>query len=78
VLKVGHHGSRSSTSEEWLNAVDPQVGVISAGENNRYGHPHQEVLDLLNRFGVQIHRTDLSGTITIMTDGSTLDIQTEK
>jgi beta-lactamase superfamily II metal-dependent hydrolase len=78
VLKVGHHGSRSSTSEEWLNAVDPQVGVISAGENNRYGHPHQEVLDLLNRFGVQIYRTDQSGTITITTDGSTLDVQTEK
>lgn len=78
VLKVGHHGSRSSTSEAWLNAVQPQVGVISAGLNNRYGHPHQEVLDLLNRFDVQIYRTDQQGTITIVTNGSTFDVQTEK
>jgi beta-lactamase superfamily II metal-dependent hydrolase len=78
ILKVGHHGSRTSTSEDFLAAIDPQIAVISAGEGNQYGHPHQEVLDRLNRAGVQVYRTDLSGTITITTDGSTIDVATDR
>jgi beta-lactamase superfamily II metal-dependent hydrolase len=78
VLKVGHHGSRSSTGEAFLSAVDPQIGVISAGEDNRYGHPHQDVLDRLSQHGVTVYRTDLSGTITITTDGSTISVETER
>ena len=78
VLKVGHHGSRTSTSEAFLEAIDPQIAVISAGQGNRYGHPHPEVLDRLNQAGVQIYRTDLSGTITITTDGSTLNVTTDR
>jgi beta-lactamase superfamily II metal-dependent hydrolase len=78
VLKVGHHGSRSSTGEAFLSAVEPQIGVISAGEDNRYGHPHQDVLDRLSQHGVTIYRTDLSGTITITTDGSTISVETER
>jgi len=78
VLKVGHHGSRSSTSEDFLAAADPQMGVISAGEGNRYGHPHQEILDRLAQHGVTIYRTDLSGTITITTDGSTINVETDR
>ena len=78
ILKVGHHGSRSSTSEPFLAAVDPQVGVISAGEGNQYGHPHQDVLDRLEQAGVQIYRTDQSGTITVTTDGSTIDVETDR
>ncbi|HEY4690829.1 MAG TPA: ComEC/Rec2 family competence protein [Anaerolineae bacterium] len=78
VLKVGHHGSRSSTSEPFLTAVDPQIGIISAGQGNRYGHPHQEILDRLNAAGVTIYRTDQSGTITVTTDGSTLNVQTDR
>ena len=78
ILKVGHHGSRSSTGEPFLAAVDPQVGVISAGEGNQYGHPHQDVLDRLEQAGVQIYRTDRSGTITVTTDGSTIDVETDR
>jgi len=78
ILKVGHHGSRSSTSEPFLAAVDPQIGVISAGANNQFGHPHQEVLDRLEQGGVQIYRTDQGGTITITTNGSTIDVETDR
>jgi beta-lactamase superfamily II metal-dependent hydrolase len=78
ILKVGHHGSRSSTGEEFLAAVDPQIAVISAGADNQYGHPHPEVLDRLEQAGVQIYRTDQSGTITITTDGSTVDVETDR
>jgi competence protein ComEC len=78
ILKVGHHGSRSSTSPDWLQAVSPQVGIISVGENNHYGHPHPEVLDWLSQFGVRVYRTDQHGTITIVTDGTTYEVSTER
>ncbi|MDO8559338.1 MAG: ComEC/Rec2 family competence protein [bacterium] len=67
VLKVGHHGSKTSTSGEFVEAVSPEIAVISAGKNNSYGHPHQEVLD--NLAGINILRTDLSGDIKIISDG---------
>ena len=67
VLKVGHHGSKTSTSKGFVEAVSPEIAVISAGKNNFYGHPHQEVLDNLK--GVQILRTDLDGDIKIVSDG---------
>lgn len=63
VLKVGHHGSRSSTTEAFLGAITPEIGVISVGENNRYGHPHGEILKRLQDHEVQIHRTDQDGSI---------------
>ncbi len=63
VLKVGHHGSRTSTSEEFLQAVDPEFAVIMSGKKNPYGHPHQEVLDVLIDHGVNIRRTDQDGDI---------------
>ena len=78
VLKAGHHGSRSSTGAGFLAAVDPQIAVISAGDGNRYGHPHPEVIARLDQAGVTIYRTDVSGTITITTDGSTLNVQTDR
>lgn len=78
VLKAGHHGSRTSTNGPFLEAVAPQIAVISAGEGNRYGHPHQEVLDRLRDAGVQVYRTDLNGTVTITTDGSTLNVTAER
>lgn len=69
VLKVGHHGSHSSTSEEFLRIVSPQYATISAGRNNDYGHPHLSTLKRLERFGVHVYRTDTEGDIAIMSDG---------
>jgi len=74
VLKVGHHGSTSSTSPAFLSAVSPEYAVICVGEGNTYGHPHQETIDKLNAAGVQIYRTDLNGTIVLTSDGSSFDI----
>lgn len=72
VLKAGHHGSRTSTSAEYVSAVQPQYAVISVGQNNRYGHPHQEVLDILTKIDATILRTDRRGTIIFRSDGMNL------
>lgn len=70
ILKAGHHGSKTSTSSSWVAAVDPDVGIISAGKNNRYGHPHQQVIDILEKAHVQILRTSDEGTIIFESDGT--------
>lgn len=69
LLKVGHHGSRTATSDEWLDELTPHEAVISVGRRNTYGHPAAEVLERLARHGVTVFRTDRSGTITFSTDG---------
>ncbi|MDF2010897.1 hypothetical protein P2R53_03830 [Priestia megaterium] len=63
VLKVGHHGSKTSTSEEFVQHLNPKVALVSAGQKNRYGHPHQEILELLKSCGVYIYRTDEDGGV---------------
>lgn len=78
VLKAGHHGSRTSTSEKFLGWVSPEIAIISVGEKNKYGHPHKEILDRLNKFGVQIFRTDEEGTIKIKGDGENINISNNK
>jgi competence protein ComEC len=75
VLKVGHHGSRTSSSDELLAEVRPRVAVISVGAGNSYGHPNAEVLRALARAGAAVLRTDLEGTIVIRTDGKQLQIE---
>ena len=75
VLKAGHHGSKTSSSDEFVRAVAPQYTVISAGKNNRYTHPHQEVLDILNNFGIKILRTDELGIIVFKSDGTNLKLK---
>lgn len=78
VLKVGHHGSDSSSTAEFLDAVQPEYAVISCGEGNSYGHPHSEVIERLHAAGVQTYRTDKQGTITFVCDGNGgFDIQRE-
>ena len=69
VLKVAHHGSTSSTTPAFLEAVSPRFAVISCGKNNDYGHPHKEILSLLQDEGIEYRRTDLSGTVTVYSDG---------
>lgn len=72
VLKVGHHGSRTSTSGEFMNKVKPKIAVISAGEGNSYGHPHADVLETLANSGARVLSTIDSGTIVIRSSGYTL------
>lgn len=72
VLKAGHHGSSSSTSDDFLEAVSPSCAVISCGEDNKYGHPHAETMNKFRQMGVTVYRTDEQGTITVTSDGSSL------
>jgi len=72
VLKVGHHGSRTSTTEPFLEAVAPSIAVISAGFENSFGHPHPDVVNRLITHHTAILRTDLNGLVTVRTDGTRL------
>lgn len=75
VLKVGHHGSDTSTSDVFIGYVKPKYAVISAGKDNSYGHPHQEVLDRLKNFNVEVLQTKDIGTITMESDGEEVRIK---
>ncbi len=74
ILKAGHHGSSSSTTDEFLAAVAPTYVVISCGEGNTYGHPHQEILEKLENAGIKVLRTDLLGNIVFVSDGEKLTL----
>ena len=74
VLKVSHHGSKTSTSNEFLNYVTPEISFISAGINNSFGHPSEEVLRRLNGFESKILRTDSSGAVLLRSDGNEIKI----
>ena len=78
VIKLGHHGSSTSSSKAFLGAVSPSIAVVSCGEGNSYGHPHAETLQTLERLGITIYRTDENGTVTVSTDGTSLDVQTQR
>lgn len=77
VLKCGHHGSSTSSSTTFVDAVNPAAAVISCGKDNDYGHPHDETLDTLNSRGIEIYRTDTSSTIVALTDGETITFHSE-
>ena len=72
VLKVSHHGSKYSSDIGFLEIVSPEIAVISCGKDNSYGHPHSQVLLGLEKFGINVLRTDELGDIKIVTDGSNL------
>ncbi len=75
VLKLGHHGSRTSTAREFLSAVNPEYAVISAGKDNKYGHPHKEVTDLLAEFKIPAISTFDRGTVVFRTNGEELKVE---
>jgi len=70
VLKVAHHGSKTSSAEEFIKEVSPEIAVISVGKDNKYGHPHQEVLETLAKYDITILRTNQDGDIKIISDGN--------
>ncbi len=75
VYKAGHHGSDTSSSEEFLKIIKPDIAVISCGEGNSYGHPCDITLENLSKYTDKVYRTDLSGTIVITSDGSNLTVK---
>lgn len=77
VLKVGHHGSRTASEASFISAVSPSISVIEVGANNDYGHPHTETFERLQKVS-KVYKTDLDGTITVTTDGSTYTVTTQK
>jgi competence protein ComEC len=78
LLKVGHHGSNSSTSAAFLKTVAPTYAIISVGADNKYGHPSQTTINRLNRAGIKVYRTDQNGTVTAKSDGQKIIIKTVK
>ena len=69
ILKAGHHGSKTSTTEDFVRAVSPKYAVISVGRKNRYGHPNQQTLDMLAKFNIPTFRTDQNGDVEFVSDG---------
>ncbi len=72
VLVLGHHGSSTSSSGAFLDAVDPSAAVVSCGLSNSYGHPHREIMEAIQSRGCDLYRTDLQGTLTAVSDGSSI------
>ena len=70
-IKIPHHGSKNGLTEELLRIAKPQLGIISVGKNNSYGHPHKEVIELLNKENVRVLRTDEMGDVEVVSDGKT-------
>lgn len=76
VLKAGHHGSSTSTGEDFMEQIQPEIVLISVGEGNSYGHPHKETMDLFEEYQVDIYRTDIQGTIVVTSDGNNCTVET--
>lgn len=77
ILKLGHHGSSTSTTNKFLTAASPAVAIVSCGKDNDYGHPHKETMNKLNNNHITVYRTDSDGTILAETDGNTYSITTD-
>src|SRR5699024_1569016 len=76
-LQLGHHGSDTSSSSDFIDAVEPAEAIYSAGEDNKYGHPDQEVVSLFEEKGIELYGTDVHGTITVETDGKKASLTTD-
>ncbi|HEY0351792.1 MAG TPA: DNA internalization-related competence protein ComEC/Rec2, partial [Gemmatimonadales bacterium] len=77
LLKVGHHGSRGSTADEWLDSLQPRAAIISVGQYNKYGHPSAQTLDRLLRHRVAVWRTDRDGAVSVVTDGKQMTVRSD-
>lgn len=75
LLKVAHHGSKNSTNEDFLRAVNPRIALISAGRDNRYGHPHEELLGRLEECGCRVYKTQESGAVTVHVRGRRVEVE---
>jgi competence protein ComEC len=75
ILKVGHHGSRTSSGNEFLDAVRPELALISVGAGNSYGHPDASVVRALGQHGAVVLRTDLVGSVVVRTDGRVIEVE---
>ena len=75
VLKVGHHGSTTSTGKKFLEKADPDYAIISCGFDNSYGHPHDEIIERLENKNIEIHRTDTEGTVVLICDGENINVE---
>ncbi|MCM3619644.1 MBL fold metallo-hydrolase [Sutcliffiella horikoshii] len=78
ILQLGHHGSETSTVQEFLKAVNPEVGIYSSGSGNQYNHPSESVISRVLDYGTEVYGTDVHGTIVVETDGSAYQIKTNK
>ncbi|MBC8589794.1 ComEC/Rec2 family competence protein [Wansuia hejianensis] len=78
VLKLGHHGSTTSTTKDFFRLVDPDIAVITVGKDNGYGHPHKKIIDMLKKNDTALYRTDRHGTIIIKSDGNNLGVSTSE
>lgn len=78
ILHLGHHGSNTSTTEEFYNEVNPDVAIYSAGVDNKYNHPSIETVDLIESDGIDFYGTDVNGTVVLTTDGEECDIEVEQ
>lgn len=76
ILKVGHHGSSTSTSEDFMAQIKPEVALISVGKDNDYGHPHKEIVEIFNEYEVDVYRTDKLGTLHVTSDGEEYKVET--
>ncbi|GAA0087456.1 MBL fold metallo-hydrolase [Clostridium perfringens] len=73
VIKFGHHGSSSSSSNAFIEAVSPKYGIISCAKDNKYGHPHRETLDIIKKYNIKAFRTDTDGEIILTSDGKSIN-----
>ena len=78
LLKVGHHGSHSSSSKPFIDKINPEYAVILVGEDNKYGHPHKETMDILKEKSIEIHRSDECGDIIFTSTGNGLEVDCKK
>lgn len=78
VIKVGHHGSDTSSGQSFVNKVNPKYAIIMVGNNNQYNHPYQIIIDRWINSGAKVYRTDINGNIIVISDGNSLDINSSR